>query len=348
MNTALPSGDPFAAILAGNRTWCNARFAQARRQHPALEGSAFGEFLASGVAPVVAAVAAVQPAAAPETGLAAYEIGLELVGQGLAGPQARQPFINAGWQGLLPVAALTVAAAPARVLGAVSNALHSLGRNPAARPQQWIAEMAALAPQTGGEVDTFLKLGQVLAWRAGMAHFRTGALTTLDLLPERLARQAVGAPGEADWPTTRNAFHADPWFAPGEARSGARIAGRAGAFRGFGGLFTRPPQVASDGTQLFVRSGDGCWLLTADAFGATFHRAGLADFDAARPRSSAPRGTRVDQQRRTIAIAGEALPLVLPGPVTTIAATATTLALTTAHSHAILLVALPDAQRAAR
>lgn len=348
MSTALRIGTPFAAVLAGNREGFNARFAQARRQHPALEGSAFAEFLASCAAPVVAAVAAARPEAVAETATAAYEIGLDLVGQGLAGPHARQPFINAGWQDLLPAAAMAVAAAPARVLGAVCNALHYLGRNPAARPLQWIAEMAALAPQTSGDADIFLKLGQVIAWRAGMAHFRPGALMILDTLPAKLAVFAVGAPVGAVWHDVSEALHEDPWFAPGDTQQGVRIAGRAGAFRGFGGLFTRPPQVASDGEQFFVRSGDGCWLLVADAFGATFHQAGLCEFDAARPRSSGPRGVRIDQRSRTIAIAGETLPLALPGLVTTVAATPTTLALTTAHSHEILLLSLHNARPTVR
>lgn len=340
MSTALRIDGPFAAVLAANREWFNARFAQARRQYPTLEGDAFAEFLTTHAAPVVAAVAAAQPTAVMEAGTAAYEIGLDLVGQGLAGPRARHPFINAGWRELLPIAAVAIAAAPARVLGAVCNALHYLGRNPAARPTQWVAEMSALAPHVAGEADTFLKLGQVAAWRAGMAHFRPGALAILDALPAGLALLAVGAPAGEDWPAVRGALQENPWFAPGDARRGTRIAARAGAFRGFGGLFARPPRVASDGEQLFVQSGDDCWLLIADAFGATFHRAELPEFAAAWSRSSEPARGRLDRERRTIAVEGGELPLTLPGPITSVAATSTTLALTTAHSHAILLVSL--------
>jgi hypothetical protein len=56
-----------------------------------------------------------------------------------------------------------------------------------------------------------------------------------------------------------------------------------GAFRGFGGLFLEPPKVSSSGGGLFVESAGGQWILCADAFGATFHRATEAEAATAEP-----------------------------------------------------------------
>src|SRR5690606_19466636 len=66
------------------------------------------------------------------------------------------------------------------------------------------------------------------------------------------------------------------------------VARLAGAFRGYGGLFLEPPLVAVIDDRLLVRAGEEAWLLEADVFGATFHRATPGEADAFPAPSSQP------------------------------------------------------------
>ncbi|MBG6223384.1 hypothetical protein IWX79_004353 [Janthinobacterium sp. CAN_S1] len=79
----------FASILAGGRAQFNGRAAEARRRFPSLDMAAFGAFLHDGVDPLVVAVADAAPERAGGVTLAAYDMALELVGHGLAGPTAK-------------------------------------------------------------------------------------------------------------------------------------------------------------------------------------------------------------------------------------------------------------------
>jgi hypothetical protein len=115
------------------------------------------------------------------------------------------------------------------------------------------------------------------------------------------------------------------------------VVARAGAFRGFGGLFVEPPVVAAAGEHFLVRSGGDCWLLTADAFGATFHRATPEESKDARP-SSVPPG--VTARGTTVSIDGARVDLPELGEINGVAANGTTLAVTSPLSHAVVLLAL--------
>ena len=141
--------DALAAALRAGREDFNAQFVRARHQYPALSAAAVTDFLVAGVDPVVRAVAAVAPERIADTVAAAYGIGLELVARNLVGPGAKQGNVLSAWQDLLPKAGLLVAAAPGRMLAAVSNAVCQLAAMPGARPQPWLEDMTRLLPVAG-------------------------------------------------------------------------------------------------------------------------------------------------------------------------------------------------------
>jgi hypothetical protein len=103
-------------------------------------------------------------------------------------------------------------------------------------------------------------------------------------------------------------------------------------------LFVEPPRVVSCGSDFLVRSGGDCWLLAADIFGATFHRITIAEFDSAAQSSRIPPELRVSDAN--VMWRNKRVELSIDGMVTSSAANATTLALTSSLTHSVLLVAL--------
>jgi hypothetical protein len=313
--------ETLASVLRSGRDVFNAKFAAARREYQGIDDAEFAAFLANTVDPMVLAAAAVEPDRAAEVVMAAYELGLELAGKRLL----RDGRVEAGWRALAVPAARAIAASPRRVLAAVGNALHQLA---GARADEWLSEMARVAPSLP-DVETLLRAGQVRAWMAGLAHYRVGALALLDGLPPEIAALVVGT--SEPWSRVREKLGADPWFAPGRAFEPARSVGD---FRGFGGLFQEPPRVAEHGGSFVVTSAGESWLLAADAFGATFHRADGA------PTPSAKLPPQARLEGRTLRLGARTIALPDRGEVTSAAADASTLALTFALSHAVTLVAL--------
>jgi len=336
--------EALASVLRSGRSEFNAQFAEARRLYPALDGGAFLAFLRNDVDPLVRVVEKVKPDCAADVVMAAYETGLELIGQKLVASGARNQFIEEGWRRVFPPTASLVAKWPARVIGAVSNALHNLAGTPGARPEQWISEMEKLGPQCA-DVEALLRLGQVEAWRAGLAHFRQGAVAAADNLPTPLALAAVGAAATGDWTEIRKCLLADPWYNPSAAAATGnvkatrvQVMAQAGAFRGYGGVFVEPPRVASAGEHFLVRSGEESWLLTADVFGATFHRSNVDEFESAAKTTKLPSGLRVSDSK--LSWKDERFEIGGLGKFTSTAANDTTLALTSELTHSVILVGL--------
>ena len=317
----------FASILASGRAQFNARAAEARRRFPSLDMAAFGAFLHDGVDPLVLAVAATAPERVGGVTLAAYDMALELVGHGLAGPAAKNPFLNTVWRELAPRFSPLLATAPVDVLGMLSNAAIHIASVAGARPAQWQAGMAAVAPQVGS-VAQLRAVGQVLAWRAGVAHFRLGALAAADTLPPALALAAFGEPG-AHWPQVRAQLLDYPWRGNAEGRE-------FGSFSGLGGDFGTPPQVRATNDGFVVRSAERHYLLVADAHGAVLHSATAQEYEQAA--TGMPSSVRLDGA--TVHIGARSIALDLPAGDIALAANAHTLAITSPWTHAIRLLPL--------
>ena len=317
----------FASILASGRAQFNARAVEARRRFPSLDMAAFGAFLLDGVDPLVVAVAAAAPERVGGATLAAYDMALELVGHGLAGPAAKNPFVNTVWRELAPQFSPLLATAPVEVLGMLSNAAIHIASVAGARPAQWQTGMTAVAPQVGS-VAQLRAVGQVLAWRAGVAHFRPGALAAADTLPPALALAAFGEPG-AQWPQVRAQLLDYPWRGNADGRE-------FGSFTGLGGNFGTPPQVRATDDGFIVRSAERHYLLVADAYGAVLHSATAQEFEQAQ--TGMPVDVRLDGA--TLQIGARSIALDLPAGDIALAANAHTLAVTSPWTHAIRLLPL--------
>ena len=317
----------FASILAGGRAQFNARAVEARRRFPSLDMAAFGAFLHDGVDPLVMAVAAAAPERVGGVTVAAYDMALELVGHGLAGPAAKNPFVNTVWRELAPSFAPLLATAPVDVLGMLSNAAIHIASVAGARPAQWQRELATLAAQ----IVTLAQLravGQVLAWRAGVAHFRQGALAAADTLPPALALAAFGEPG-AQWPQVHAQLQENPWRGNADGRE-------FGSFTGLGGDFGTPPQVRATDDGFIVRSGERHYLLVADAYGAVLHGATAQEYEQAN--TGMPSSVRLDGA--TVHLGARSIALDLSAGDIALAANAHTLAITSPWTHAIRLLPL--------
>jgi hypothetical protein len=339
---------PFASVLAERRARFNGLFAEARLARPTLDGDAFKDVLARLVAPLVERVAAVDPAQAGPVADALYVLALDLTGRDLLGPRARHPAVLQGWTWLLPELAPRLAEAPRRLPGAVTNALYHLALTPGARPDDWMLAVAELSPLCA-DVSELLAAGQVAAWRCGLAHFRLGALDVCARLAPPVAALALGLDAPpADLQLILRRLRADPWLDPRRAAAPAdgepylRLVARAGAFRGFGGHFIAPPTVTCPGGLFVVGDGERLWTLTADRFGATFHRLeampGAGEPPPAPADPAAP-GVRITRSGK---ISWGKASAVFPELESHLshAASAHTLAVTTPLSHAVFLVAL--------
>jgi hypothetical protein len=329
-----------ASALRSGRTEFNARFAAARRLHPDLQPDAFAVFLETAVNHLICEVEKVRADRLAEVVMTAYDAGLELVSQKLAGPGAKTLTVEEAWRRILPKIASLVAISPGRLIPAVCNAAHQLAAAPGAHAGQWIDSMENLGPQCS-DPDTFLKLGQLCAWRAGLAHFRQNAIALADALPETLVLAAMRAPANSKWGDILPKLVANPWFDPANVTKNSRtirVVAQVGAFRGFGGLFTQPPLVTSTGEHFLVQSNEDCWLLIADAFGATFHRASQQEFDAATRANRLPGNLKITESR--VEFNGGRFEFPGLGEFTSGAANETTLALSSWLTHSITLVAL--------
>jgi hypothetical protein len=329
----MPVSATFARILAAGRPQFNAKAQEAKRRVPGFDQEILAAFLASEVDGLVSAVADALPDRAAPVALAAYDIAITLTAQGLVGPSAHKPLLGEAWHRLFPAVARHIAAAPTETIGALSNAALHLEQNPDLRGGAWLERLLALGPTTESPAQ-LLDLGKVLAWWAGAAHFRETALLVADRLPEKLALAALGAPQDQPWAEVRAELMANPWWSP----SGEKVQERSiGKFSGFGGSFSRPPELRPADGGFWVKSGDRYSLLVADARGAVLHSASAEEFASAHP-LALPATVALNGNRLTLS--GRLVELDLPADGLSLTCNAHTLAVASPWSHHIHLFPL--------
>lgn len=329
----LDPASPLARALERGRDRFNSRVTMARKQGARFDAGTLAQHLASAVAPAVEAVAALEPGRTDAVTEALFDLSLELLAKEVAGPASRHPWVGAAWRELLPRLGAQLALQPQRVAAAVTNAAWNLGQEPSARPAEWLAAVAALSPRC--TPDLLLVCGQVLAWRAGMAHYRESALAAWEQLPDALARASLGVEDEALGRERLRQDLADPWRAPGTEPSAPmlHVVATLGGFRGFGGPFLTPPRVFVARQRLWAADVEHTWSVHADCFGQTLQRA------ASPPPAEKP-GVRVRlSDDGTVDFGGLSARLSPLERASGFAATAALLALTLTRSHRLVLVA---------
>ncbi len=336
----IPPG-PVAQWLKERRRLCNQRFELARRTWPALDGPAVLAQVRDLLAPVAAAIHAVRPDAMGAAADELFDWILDLCREGLLGPGARAPLPADGLRDLLVAAARPMAVAPRQVARAMASALANLRATPGADGAGWLRDLTGLAARAP-DPATLLALGQVLAWRHGLAHFRAGALDLCAGLGLELGPAALGcaAADPARWPEALKALREDPWLAPAAAlgqapdRRALRVVRAVGGFRGLGGPFLQLPRVGGSATALLAWDDQRPWLITADLFGATLH---AVDAPApAAPPCAAPFAVALDG---TVTLGGQARAFPELAGVTGAVSDGHTLAVATRWSYHVFLVA---------
>jgi hypothetical protein len=315
-----------AEALQSRRSDFNQRFRLAAQLHPHLDGEELMRFIADCVDPMVQAVYACNPEAVDDVVVTAYDCALQLVGQQLTVRQGRYTVIADLWRDVFPAAANVLTSDSPRLIPALTNAAHQLASVDATAANRWIKRMLDAAVKVSS-ADDLLLLGQVLAWQCGLAHYRDGALAALESLNESLACLALQvAPTQRE--QTFRSLRGDRWFDPASPEPEApRIVRTFGSFRGYGGAFLQPPLIRGTAGGWVVQSAGDYWFLVADAFGATLHRASVEEWN-----------TASDRDQRV----GKQLELPDAGPITSSAPSERAIACTFAHSHQIVLVALPS------
>lgn len=330
MNRCPTISAPFAAALDQGREHFNRRVLDAQRRHPRFDTAQLAAFLHGPCNTLVAAVAQVDAAALPALVNHLFDLAIELTEHGLGANDA----VQRAWSEVAPACAPLLVRHPDEVLGALSNAVIHLQETGGANVPLWLARMAQLAPQTDS-LAQLRSLGQLLAWRAGAAHYRLAALAAAEDLPAALARSACDLADASSWEAFREGVTRDRWH--GVDDDAARRGVEFGAFTGFGGEFSAPPQLRAANDGFWVRSGARYFHLIADRFGAVLHGAEVDDFqraaDPVLPPGVGLQGAHLSTGRASIV-------LDLPPGSIALACNADTLAVTSSYTHAIRLFPL--------
>jgi hypothetical protein len=297
----IPAISPaLTAALSADRLLYNSQLTMLRSRQPNLDFKAVKEFLRVAIDPIVRAVQVVDPDRCRFVTQACFEQMLVLSEHALLGKDARSLLIQATWQQVVPKLASNLTRDAAAVLALVTNAIDRIATTPNTRPESWISGMTTIAPMLDG-VEQIRAVGQILAWRAGLAQYRYGALKAARELPDRVG-SAVFSSSVGSWQESVEQYLRQPWWHGENSLSPATSQGmRVGAFAGWDGAFMTPPKLRAAAEGFWVASGARCFHLLADAFGAVLIPSNEMHFTAASIDGVAPNGVEIrDERVRTL------------------------------------------------
>lgn len=261
-----------AALLVAQRDSLNDRFAARQRGGARIEPAAFLAHVRESVAPLLAEVNARFPERATAVLTAMYDASLDLFAASLLGPEAKLPAIVRIWTQVLPNAVTLLAREPVTLIGCLCNAVFQVAQQRGTRPDQWIDRIGVAVPHCQSVSDV-LDAGVVAAWQAGLPQFREPALAAAERIKPKLATATLSLNAETPSEVVA-ALRRDRWYRVGAVASahGLSLVGHAGAFTGFGGVFSRPPTVRCESGRMVVSVDAVNWQMIADAYGVWFRR----------------------------------------------------------------------------
>jgi hypothetical protein len=256
---------PLTEALKSGREQFNSSIAEARHRFVNFNTDAFVDFLTHHVDPIIVAVNAISSEFVLPVTVAAYDLAIELISKNLAGPSAKTSAVNDAWLLCGPAYAQLIIKDPYQFLGSLTNAVLKIEGVEGARPNQWIQEMHDISNLIENFED-FYVVGNVIAWRSGLAHLRKMALHAADSLTKEMALAAVNAKNFPDCEALYDLYLKDPWACT-KSKQGKEHQ-TIGKFVGFGGAFMEPPDIRIIENSFYLKSGDKYFELFADSFGA--------------------------------------------------------------------------------
>lgn len=324
-------------ILRERRHAYNFRWSEARSRFPHLSSTDAASFFVHDLSPLIDALSILPSVGSDQLESIcdiAVEVGVKATGLRLLGVNAAESWITELWRNTFPALTMHLSNDPLTVIAELSHATAQFSAHRASRPQQWLRLLTVLGPKAADLAQLRL-LGKVLAWRSGLAHYRTGALAAADQLPTELVEAALQIPTSQSWAEWRDPLNASRW--PGSRIEATGLLAKVGAFRGFGGVFLEPPTLATRDGDLIARSGGDAWVICADLFGATLHR--TQDFGE-------PAGVTCEEPVLILGdfvfLPSQAVELGAAAPVTSAVQQGNILAITTKNSHAVWLLGIGD------
>ena len=269
----------FAEALRVDRDVLNGMFAQYRMSGQEIDADELFNHLAESVDPVVTRVHEIMPERVRLVVRELYGASLSLFASSLLGSTAKIGEIREVFDRLLGVVPEHLARDPERLVASCCNAAYNLASQQGADINTWLDRLIEIAPACR-DVSTLLDCGQVLAWQAGMAQYRLGALETAGRLPTELSCKLMDLPPDTNQSQIENVVNTllhDAWQTPkrvlsGESTPTIQCVATVGAFRGFDGVFRRPPTVSCSDIGLCVTDGSDHWDLIADLYGSVLNR----------------------------------------------------------------------------
>ncbi len=248
----------FAELLSAGRPEFNSRIAEARQRYSGFKTELLSDFLQTCVDPLI-----VQSRQEHRGQLvsAAFDIAIDIVGRELHAGHTQGKLMQRLWLECLPTFGGILDSEPEKLLGALCNALLNLSAQPSVRCEQWLELLNTHATEfkTSNEVVEF---GMLAAWRAGATQYRTSALRIAAKRPE-LSAAVLDLPDSNNFGALLQQLETNPWLNLEKKQTPIDV----GAFSGFGGSFSQPPQLRACAAGFIVKSDQRYSLLQVDNFG---------------------------------------------------------------------------------
>ncbi len=282
------------AALERQRTRFNTMFIQAKQSKSQLDASAFMEHLRNTIEPIIERIQESEPSAVDKSLAVLYETSLQLMASNLLFNTSKYQAIDYGWKNIFPNLAHLLSQSPQHFVGAVTNALYNLDQSQCADYESWCSKLIEIGQRTQS-LEITLEAGKVLAWQAGLAHYRQSALDAVLSLPTHAALFSLGFENskvEMSVAEIVQRARNTPWVKPAAmvtaaaCKSQLHMAARLGEFRGLGGNFLRPPIVSLRDEDFHLTDGENSWILSSDIFGTTLKQTAFESFSASQVDSS--------------------------------------------------------------